>query len=136
MRDFGFGTRVYSRDEYKDEFESLLSCYVESGIPVIVAIEDRAVGIGHALLAIGHEKIDNVVDAIKLHVTNPVIKTAITKKNLTVYDYDSIEKKFVFVDDNHPVYQKATLKNPAAHYPKEWHNCKITYSSSIYKNLS
>ena len=54
LKEFGFGTRIYSRYEYFNEFESLLSCYIESGIPIIIAMDNRPAGsIGHALLAVG-----------------------------------------------------------------------------------
>ena len=60
LKEFGFGTRIYSRQQYNNEFESLLSCYIESGIPIIIAMENRPHGsIGHALLAVGHEKVDD-----------------------------------------------------------------------------
>jgi hypothetical protein len=60
LREFGFGTRIYSRGEYNNDFEKLLSSYIESGIPLIIAIENRHCGgnIGHALLCIGHEKVN------------------------------------------------------------------------------
>lgn len=128
LREFGFGTRVYSREEYKEEFDGLLSCYVESGIPIIIAIEHRPM-IGHALLAIGHEKIDDAkIDAITPYSSSDtILKGQLTAKNLIIYDYDSVKKDFIFIDDNQPVYQRATLENPAAHYPAHWHGCKITY---------
>lgn len=57
LKEFGFGTRIYSRVEYINEFDSLLSCYIESGIPIIIAMDNRPSGsIGHALLAVGSGK--------------------------------------------------------------------------------
>lgn len=41
LREYGFGTKIYSKNEYKEEFFELFSCYVESGIPVILAIEGK-----------------------------------------------------------------------------------------------
>jgi hypothetical protein len=59
LKDFGFGTRIYAKSEYTEhEFNNLLSCYIESGIPIIVSIEspeDVKPRIGHAILCIGHE---------------------------------------------------------------------------------
>ena len=32
---FGFGTKIYARESYPDQsFFNILSCYIESGIPV------------------------------------------------------------------------------------------------------
>jgi hypothetical protein len=113
LREFGFGTRIYSRNEYGDEFDSLLSCYIESGIPVIAAMENKT--IGHALLVIGHEKID-------------ATKVGSDSIPETIYDYNAIKKHFIFVDDNHPIYQKAPIETPALYYNDgRWKDCKINY---------
>ncbi|GHV67942.1 hypothetical protein FACS1894199_14380 [Bacteroidia bacterium] len=127
LKEFGFGTRIYSRAEYDSEFDSLLSCYIESGIPVIIALQGGT--IGHALLAIGHETVeDNMIDAITPYFsTNKQLQDDIIHKNITIYDYHSSVKDFIFIDDNHPGYQRAKLSSPATHYPAEWHNCAITY---------
>lgn len=130
LKEFGFGTRIYSRDQYNNEFESLLSCYIESGIPIIIAMENRPQGsIGHALLAVGHEKIDDSqIELITPYIiSDPKLRLHVEERNIVIHDYNSIKKDFIFIDDNQPVYQKATLDNPAAHYPLEWHNCKVTY---------
>lgn len=55
LKEFGFGTYIYSRDDaYENEIENILSIYVESGIPTIVAVENE--NIGHAIIAIGYKK--------------------------------------------------------------------------------
>ncbi|NGF77378.1 hypothetical protein G5B10_15935 [Fluviicola sp. SGL-29] len=120
LREFGFGTRIYSKQQYTTEFEGLLSCYIESGIPIIVAIEGGS--IGHALLAIGHEKIQNdEIDKITPFIT-------VAAKNIEIYDYDTIKKNYIFIDDNQPAYQKASLDKPAIHYNNpEWDSCRVTY---------
>jgi hypothetical protein len=131
LKEFGFGTRIYSKQQYATEFDSLLSCYIESGIPIIVAIDNRHRGgnIGHALLAIGHSKIENnEIDALAPYTTsNTTLTGALVAKNIVLYDYDAITKDFVFIDDNHPPYQKAPLAQPAKHYGAEWHTCEVTY---------
>jgi len=121
LKEFGFGTRIYSREQYPGEFEALLSCYIESGIPVIAAMINRTGSIAHALIAIGHEEIkDKQVDTLQ-----PLLKTT---NNVTISDYDSIEKDFIFIDDNQPIYQRASIKIPASHYQdQEWHTCKIEF---------
>ncbi|MFT3932831.1 MAG: hypothetical protein QM726_04370 [Chitinophagaceae bacterium] len=131
LREFGFGTRIYSREDYGGQFESLISCYIESGIPLIIAMENNPGPgyIGHALLCVGHEKIrDAQVDLLPaFYFTDDEIRTKAAGKNIIMYDMDDLKKQFVFVDDNHAVYQKAALDAPAAHYAKDWHGCKISY---------
>ena len=132
LREFGFGTRIYSREEYDIEFEKLLSCYIESGVPLITAIENRHLhgNIGHALLCIGHVKTsDYQIDALSpLRHSDPTLSQEYQNKNIIVYDYDELKKNFIFIDDNQPAYQEASLENPATHYPNpEWHNCIISY---------
>lgn len=131
LKEYGFGTRIYSRHQYGSSFENLLSCYIESGIPVIVAMENRPAGnIGHALLCIGHEdlrdgEIDKAKEIDSLDANLIAIKV---RKNIRISDYDDIDKKFVFIDDNQPAYQVADLKQPAIHYSdSQWHTCQITY---------
>ncbi len=130
LREFGFGTKIYSKSEYNDEFENLISCYIESGIPLIIAMENRPYGnIGHALICIGHEIInDNHYESLlKYTPSNDRLKMKLNQRNITIYDFDDIEKEFIFSDDNHKIYQSALLKNPAKHYQSHWHNCVITY---------
>lgn len=121
LRQFGFGTRIYSRENYKAEFDALLSCYIESGLPLIIAMDNSKTSktIAHALLSIGHEKVSNVqIDAIK---------AAYLDRGITLYDYAKIERDYIFIDDNRQTYQRAKLKTPAAHYASDWHNCEISY---------
>ncbi|MBL4707034.1 MAG: hypothetical protein JKY48_01150 [Flavobacteriales bacterium] len=131
LKEFGFGTRIYSKEEYSSEFESLFSCYVESGIPIIVAIDNRQNGgnIGHALLAIGHDNINvhQITALPQFTTTDSTLTQTLKTNNITLYDYDNIIKDFVFIDDNHPSYQKAPLATPAGHYGSEWQNCDVTF---------
>jgi len=130
LKEFGFGARIYSKDQYGEDFELLLSCYVESGIPLIIAMENRPEGtIGHSLLCVGHEKVtsDMIEKLSEVPIAKEVLRETAKKSNIIFYDYDSVSKKFLFVDDNFPVYQKAYLNTPAAHYSGNWHNCVISY---------
>lgn len=126
LKEFGFGARIYSKREYGNEFESLLSCYVESGIPIIVTVDDDE-NIAHALLAIGHTKTEDFEIDSMLHHTNSSIEDALKSKNITIYDFDTVNKDFIFIDDNQPSYQKASLSEPTLHYSTEWHKCRITH---------
>lgn len=130
LKEFGFGTRIYSHQEYHEQFQGLMSTYIESGIPIIVAMINDSGTIAHALLAVGHEKISSVqIDALpQAMFFNPLLQSQITAKNITFYDYDFIEKEFIFIDDNLPPYQKASFEKPAIHYPnQDWHSCQIKY---------
>lgn len=124
LKEFGHETRIYSKSEFKDSFDDLISCYIESGIPLIIAMENRKHGgnIGHALLAVGHEIVNDI------QIDNMIPSFVDRNKNIIIYDNDTIKKDFIFIDDNHPIYQKAKLETPAKHYPyPEWHNCEITF---------
>jgi hypothetical protein len=130
LKEFGFGTKMYGKTEYGDEFERLLSCYVESGIPLVIAIQNKTRSIGHALLVVGRENnYTSRLDKLESYNVNDLLLEEIaTRKNIVVYDYDSIPKQFIFIDDNRPVYQKATLAKPAEHYASdEWKDCTITH---------
>lgn len=117
LKNMGFGTRIYSRNSF-DNFEALFSTYVESGIPITVAMDDYEFNEdenhAHALLCVGRENFE--IDMIKG-----------LKKDEGIYDLHEATKKFVFIDDNHPPYQLATLNNPAANYSDSWHNCRINH---------
>jgi len=127
LKKFGFGSRIYSKESYGADFESLLSCYVGSGIPLIVSLGNNKLGtdsIEHALLVIGHKMVTpDKIDTIKPYSVSDKEDGPVFK----VYDYDCVEKEFVFVDDNCPAYQYALLTDPVRHYKQAWHDCTIDY---------
>lgn len=131
LRDYGFGTRIYSREVYGIDFEKLISCYIDSGIPLIIAIDNRHAGkIGHALVCIGHNEVnDQDIDSLKLtELSNVNLKNELLKKGIYYFDWHDIRKKFIFIDDNYPPYQEAFLDAPARHYKNAaWHNCAVNY---------
>lgn len=125
---------MYAREEFGDqEFNRLFSTYIESGIPIIVAMSNRHIAngnIAHALLCIGHEKTDPAtIDALQPSKDiNIEMETQLNNQKVTLYDMDDMERNFVFVDDNLPVYQLNKLATPATHYTdSNWHSCKINY---------
>ena len=86
-------------------------------------MENRPQGnIGHALLAIGREKItEENIDAIQPKQLGNI-------KNIRIYDYNSINNQVVFIDDNQACYQVSPLDKPAINYSDpQWHTCNITY---------
>ncbi len=133
LKEFGFGTKVYALNEFgQDEFNRLFSTYVESGIPLIVAMENRRYkgNIAHALLCIGHERLaaSDIDSLSETKESNPGVQDQIKKQKVRLFDNDDVNKRFVFIDDNLPAYQLNKLSSPAAHYPEtSWHNCEISY---------
>lgn len=114
LKTYGFGTRVYAKQQFKSEFESLLSCYVESGIPIVIAVSNND-NIHHAYICCGREEIT----AKHLEHIDP---------NSEPIDFDEIKKQFVFIDDNHFPYQRSTLDKPCQYYGNpEWEKCSIEY---------
>ena len=53
IRELGFGAMIYSRNKYADSFNSIISTYIESGIPVVAVLSNGK--IGHAVNIIGRE---------------------------------------------------------------------------------
>lgn len=160
LKECGFGPKLYSREEFGEDFNQLFSCYIESGIPIIVALDNaKAVQdknktierlIGHAVLCIGHEQIGH--EQIKAIQYQEYPIEGSTKK-LRIKDWDNIEKNFIFVDDNFPVYQSAGLANPIDRYlaipesdypdvlskkkaDEEWKSCEIShFIVPLYKKI-
>lgn len=132
LGEFGFGARIYSRKEFNDvEFKRLFSTYIESGLPLIVSIDNSLHygEIAHAILCTGHavtttDQIDRLQETKE---QDQELKKLIHSKGIRLYDNDDVGRRFVFIDDNQPVYQLATLDQPATHYAdNKWHNCSIS----------
>lgn len=143
----GFGPQLYHRD-YFPNFDNILSCYIESGIPIMVALtnrqyinneQEKGAGIaesflGHAVLCIGHETIADV----QIDNTPSQNLAGVT----SLLDYDDIEKKFVFIDDNFPPYMMDSLSEPTKRYAnlvgkgQGWEHCKIDhFVAPLYKKV-
>lgn len=136
LKEFGFGTRIYSIKEYgEDNFRRLFSTYIESGIPLIVGLDNFHLDdgdIGHANICIGHESITKdrlglIDDLPENHDLPETILNDTNSKGLKISDWDDLNKEFVFIDDNFPSYQKAYFDNPTEHYEPAWHTCKIKH---------
>ncbi len=129
LREFGLGTRIYYEQEYADSFKNLLSCYIDSGIPVVVAMKNK--NIGHALLCIGNtHPTDSQIDSlIKKEFLSENLLNKYRSKSITLYDYNDINEEYIFIDDNLPVYQSNFLDSPSENYsPKypDWEYCRIS----------
>ena len=101
LRQQDFGCKMYSNTNPR--FKELFTCYVESGLPLAVAVNGG--NIGHAIVCIGRKNIDRT----------KILK----KKNIFGVDYyvwnESIDE-FVFNDDNMPCYQQRPFSNPTPYF--------------------
>lgn len=110
----GFGAITYSQDAYKEDFKKIFTCYVESGIPIVVALENKDVK--HAVLCIGRSSKPN---------------TKFSKTYLDGVRFKEWNKNvdnFIFCDDNLPAYHKALFKKPMNGYQSDsFANCQISH---------
>lgn len=107
LRSLGFGSKIYSKDKDVYRFYRLLACYVESGIPTAIALQNTE--IGHAVVCIGRENIAKT--EAKQHPSK-------TPSGKDFFDWNDTvaSKRFVFNDDNLPNYQLGYLNKPCEYY--------------------
>lgn len=129
LKELGFGCKVYAKSAYKEGFEILLDMYISSGIPVVAGLDDFDIedsnNIGHAVLIIGKKQVNgefNVFKTLKQHQLD-----TLRTKQITLFDLNDTSVDYVFIDDNHPPYQLATIKSPVIHYPAFWENVQIKH---------
>ena len=142
LKKFGFGTKIYAIDQFGEVvFNRLLSCYLESGIPILAALDNRRSGgnIGHAVLIVGRNYVtDTQIDTLPVtREENGVINKELTQRNIQLFDNDDVNKEYVIIDDNFPPYQLAQLSNPAHYYNNiNWSKCQITsFVSPLYPKV-
>lgn len=104
---YGHNCILYT-DSKKSNILSILRIYIESGIPLIISVQNK--NAGHAMVAIGHEDIK---------------KTVFPKDKIWI-DISEINKKICVMDDNRPPYAIIDAKNPTKGYEKELSDMKIT----------
>jgi hypothetical protein len=114
MQQFGYSPRMYSINKNRsneDEIFSITSDYIESGIPVIIAVQGGNFG-GHALLLIGHSNIES--DISKIILDEQFTDAGIFRKN------------YVSIDDNKSPFQLLNINNPLDSYNNDkYRNAKI-----------
>ena len=111
LKDFDFGVRIYSSKEYGNNFNRIISYYIESGIPIIGLISNTQ-NQGHAIILIGREcNIENRIDS--LHRSD---ERSINGTKIKITDSADISKNIVIIDDNHPPYQLAPLDRITSYY--------------------
>lgn len=118
IREFGYGVKIYARQQYPAEFERILKTYVESGIPVMAQISNQ--GVGHALNIIGREPFtDSDIENLQICQT--------LRNGLQIMDFTDLPMRYVMSDDNFSPYQLAYLSEPVAYYTDPlWNGCTIT----------
>jgi len=123
VRELGSGAVIYSRNKYGEDFDTLISIYVESGIPLITVLSDEHKTIGHAVNIIGRQHID----CKSVTTREPEQLTSDSGAHINVIDFNKIPLEYIFIDDNHCPYQQALLANPCKYYSEDkWHTCTIT----------
>ncbi len=115
----GFGTRIYKAHEASspDEFKSLLNCYIESGMPVILSVSNQSVA--HSVLCIGRK-----------YIPKEELKKIAPKKinGANVLDFDLAARDLILIDDNVPPYQSNSIESPLSYIEQDrWKNCIIDY---------
>jgi hypothetical protein len=132
LKAFGFSTRIYSKKSKGGDLEEkilfrTISDYVESGIPVVIAVTGENVG-GHAFLLTGHAEIDldSLVIPDKVYSTDNEYSFKIDDKNVNIFDSADFSKLYISVDDNQKVYSPIDLKKPLEGYiDSRFHSCEI-----------
>ena len=104
----GFGCKLYSKDY--QQFKEIFTCYVESGLPLAVAVSGA--GIGHAIVCVGRNSIE------RKHITS--MKTVL---GVDYYVWNDSIEDFIFNDDNMPCYQNYSFSAPTPYFKK---NLEIT----------
>ncbi len=121
LKEFGFGVRIYSSENYGSEFKRILHYYVQSGIPVIGALTYDS--IGHAVTYIGFGDIQKEsVENAKVSIT---LENGILDLNLV--ESADFSRDLIVIDDNFPAYQRALIEKPTEYYKTaKWSCCKIS----------
>lgn len=131
LRKFGFGSKLYTEGGYgKQRLKIIINDYIESGIPLLVVLEEKDKKIRHAYIMIGHEKRGEKQEIS--YSTSPIVLTqnSENKKNTrtkSIKITDSLhlyEKKFIIIDDNFFPYQRASLQKPCS-YSKSMRDSRI-----------
>ena len=133
LRSLGFGSKVYTKGTNVERFNRLLACYVESGIPIVLALQGS--GIGHAVVCIGREGIDK--SEVRNHQTT-------SPSGKIYYDWNDAvaSKRIVLNDDNLPNYQLGSLSQPCNYYSQllgpnsNWEHVEITqFIAPLYNKI-
>lgn len=119
LKEFGLGTKIYAREKFVDEFDNILKCYIESGIPIVLGLEARPNDItesGHAVIALGK-------DSSEIQRPNREMvwrKFEYDKENNTQFLYYSdLVNKIIIHDDNVAPYRSVSIEEIGEYYEKD-----------------
>jgi hypothetical protein len=116
LKETGFGVKNYI-DSGLPDFKTIIKIYIESGIPVVVAIKNDR-GIAHVFNIAGR------TDYASKDFEYEVLETLSDNVNLLNY-YDA-PAKYLAIDDNQTPYDSIVLEDPSGNYASEnWKGCKI-----------
>ena len=116
---FGFSTQIYNlykhdwkNDKYDllPDMKEVLLCYIESGFPLALCLQNTSKTLGHAAVCVGHPSVER---------TGNIESEQIRGVNYFIWNrsVDTI----VMNDDNVSPYQKADIIHPTTYYNlKEW----------------
>lgn len=104
MSKLGFGSMIYHNKNVK-ELDTILYSYIESGIPVIVGIENKSETFRHAVVCFGHEINNQKFDF-----------RAYDSKFFDVANWD---RDFIIMDDNQPPYNLMSVNDPGLNYKRK-----------------
>jgi hypothetical protein len=104
LREFGFGTRIYAREFYKNDFNNIIYHYIESGIPVVLGLETE--DLGHATIAVGR-------NILRKDITNITNKDSINidGNKINYIDFAETIDKLIIQDDNLSPYSELSVEN-------------------------
>lgn len=143
LKEFDFGTRLYSMHESTGddhdneafsalEFRRLFGCYVQSGIPLIAAIENDT--LGHAIVIVGHKVIDHEnIDLVVYEKTDVKADSG----RISLYDYSDFIESYVAIDDNMSPYNIIPFEDPTINYNSvHFENCSIkNFIAPLYHKI-
>jgi hypothetical protein len=112
LKQFGFGTRIYSKEQYEDELFDIIDAYIESGIPVMTGLESDEGSLGHVVVLIGKQYNEDIGNF--QGVKNKTL--TISGQPTAYHDIAQLPGKYVVQDDNLAPYQVITLDQPGVHY--------------------
>ncbi|QTE21130.1 hypothetical protein [Polaribacter cellanae] len=123
LKDFGFGTRIYSTEGFDGDMFDNIHYYIESGIPIVLTLEadekDEDENIkniqGHAVIAIGK----NYEDKTPLNKIESKTFSINGRDYFNYIDFANINQKIIIQDDNLFPYREVSLDNIGEHYDDE-----------------
>lgn len=112
LKQFGFGTRIYSKEQYGDELFDIIDAYIESGIPVMTGLESEVGGLGHAVVLMGKQYAEGYASFGEIKAKEIIAAGVSVPYN----DICQLANRYVVQDDNLIPYQIIALNNPGEHY--------------------